>query len=97
MSHRQQGFQTNLRKFIAVSLCYMWPASFVSAQQASIEPVRPSAPILWRPYLAPEVPPIRVGNSKRLGDLVRAGKLYLTVHQAIELALENNIDIEIAR
>lgn len=85
------------RKFIALSLCFLWPASFVQAQQISIEPARPSAPILWRPYLAPDVPPIRLTNSSRLRDLVRAGKLYLTAHQAIELALENNIDIEVAR
>jgi len=97
MSHHRRSFQTNVRKLIAVSLCYVWPASFVSAQQVSIEPVRPSAPILWRPYVAPEVPPIRLANSQRLRDLVRAGKLYLTAHQAIELALENNVDIEIAR
>ena len=97
MSDRRRSFQTNLRKVVAISLCYVWPASFVSAQQVSIEPVRPSAPILWRPYLAPEVPPIRMANSERLRSLVRAGKLYLTAHQAIELALENNIDIEISR
>lgn len=86
------------RKCISLSLCFLWPASsFLAAQQVSIEPVRPSAPILWRPYLAPDVPPIRLANSGRLRDLVRAGKLYLTAHQAIELALENNIDIEVAR
>ena len=97
MSDRTHGFRTNLRKFVALSLCYLWPASSVFAQQLSIEPVRPSAPILWRPYLAPDVPPIRLANSGRLRDLVHAGKLYLTAHQAIELALENNVDIEIAR
>jgi outer membrane protein len=85
------------RKLIALSLCFLCPASFLPAQQLSIEPVRPSAPIFWRPYLAPEVPPVRLANSGRLRDLVRAGKLYLTAHQAIELALENNIDIEVAR
>ncbi|HVP49390.1 MAG TPA: TolC family protein [Bryobacteraceae bacterium] len=97
MSDRGRSFQINLRKFIAVSLCYIWPATFLSAQEVSIEPVRPSAPILWRSYVAPEVPPIRLANSERLRSLVRAGKLYLTAHQAIELALENNIDIEITR
>ena len=85
------------RKFIALSLCFLFPASFLPAQELSIEPVRPPAPILWRPYLAPDVPPIRLANSGRFRDLVRAGKLYLTAHQAIELALENNIDLEVAR
>ncbi|HUO61201.1 MAG TPA: hypothetical protein VMU24_11065, partial [Candidatus Acidoferrales bacterium] len=63
----------------------------------SIEPIQPSAPAVWRPYLAPTVPPIRTSNSARLHDLIRAGILYLTVQDAIVIALENNIDIEIAR
>ena len=50
-----------------------------------------------RPYLPADVPPIRLGNSPRLRELVRAGKLYLTLQDAIALALENSIDIEIAR
>ena len=62
-----------------------------------IEPVRPSAPILWRPYLPVTVPPIRLSDSDRMKILIRAGKLYLTAHDAIALALENNIDIENAR
>jgi outer membrane protein TolC len=91
------NFSHNFRKFVAAGLCIFWPVSFASAQQASIEPVRPSAPVLWRPYLAPEVPPVRLSNSARLRDLVRAGKLYLTAQDAIALALENNIDLEVAR
>jgi outer membrane protein len=62
-----------------------------------IEPVRPSAPILWRPYRPVTVPPVRLSDSDRMKVLIRAGKLYLTVHDAIALALENNIDIENAR
>lgn len=87
----------NIRKCIALGLCGIWPVSSGLAQQSSIEPVRPSAPILWRPYLAPDVPPVRLANSGRLRDLVRAGKLYLTARDAIVLALENNIDIEVSR
>jgi outer membrane protein TolC len=87
----------SLRKWIATGLCCLTPISFASAQQASIEPVRPSAPILWRPYRSPEVPAVRLTNSGRLRDLVRGGILYLTVQEAIGLALENDIDIEVAR
>lgn len=85
------------RKWIAAGLCCWWPVSFAAAQQIAIEPVRPSAPVFWRPYLAPEVPPVRLANSPRLRDLVRAGKIYLSEQDAIALALENNIDIEVAR
>jgi outer membrane protein len=86
-----------MRKTVAVVLCYTCLISFGLAQEASIEPVRPSAPLVLRPYKAPEVPPIRLANSGRLRDLVRAGTLYLTVQDAIALTLENNLDIEVAR
>ena len=66
------------------------------AQEPSVEPVRASTPFL-RSYLAPNVPPVRLENSGRLANLVRAGMLYLTVQDAIALALENNLDIEVAR
>jgi len=36
-------------------------------------------------------------NSVRLGDLVKGGKLYLSLSDAITLALENNYDLAIAR
>ncbi len=36
-------------------------------------------------------------NSVRLGDLVKDGKIYLSLSDAIALALENNFDIAIAR
>jgi outer membrane protein TolC len=86
------------REYLVIGLCW---ATHASAQQASaqaaIEPVRPSANILWRPYLSTTVPPARLGNSDRVKILIQAGKLYLSAHDAIALAIENNIDIENAR
>ena len=38
-----------------------------------------------------------MGNSPRLNSLIRDGKLYLSLRDAIDLALENNLDIVIAR
>ncbi len=84
----------SLRQFLAIGLCWAIP---VSAQQAGIEPVRPSATILWRPYLTTTVPPARLGNSDRVKILIQAGKLYLTAHDAVSLAVENNSDIESSR
>jgi outer membrane protein TolC len=81
-------------KILLVVLCCV---SLAFSQQSNIEPVRPSAPLLWRPYLPVDVPPVRLNNSDRLRSLIRAGQLYLTTQDAIALALENNIDIEIAR
>jgi outer membrane protein TolC len=86
-----------MRKCLAVALCYSSALSFGWAQSASIEPIKPAASFLWRPYLPADVPPIRLSNSARLRDLVRAGTLYLTAQDAIALALENNIDLEVAR
>lgn len=37
------------------------------------------------------------GDSRRLSDLIRAGQLYLSLQDAIALALENNLDIELER
>jgi outer membrane protein len=75
------------------ALCAVCSLALLHAQ----EPVRPSAFIAVRPYLPPQVPPVRLQNSGRLANLVRAGMLYLTVQDAIALALENSIDIEVAR
>jgi outer membrane protein len=90
----------NTKQFLALALTLTCPVSFGWAQQASfagIAPTKPSAPAIVRPYLAVDVPPIRLANSPRLAQLVRAGTLYLTVQDAIALALENNIDLEVAR
>ena len=67
------------------------------AQQGMPMVERPRAPILWRPYQAASVPPIQLKNSSRLYGLMRAGKLYLTVQDAIALAIENNLDLEVDR
>ena len=48
-------------------------------------------------YRGKSVPPPSMANSLRLNSLVRDGKLYLSLQNAIDLALENNLDIVIAR
>ena len=62
-----------------------------------IEPGRGPFSWLTRPYRATEVPPINLANSNRLESLLRAGKLYLSLQDAIAMALENNLDIELQR
>ncbi len=49
------------------------------------------------PYTATSATPPRFINSPRLEDLVREGKIYLSLSNAIVLTLENNFDIEIQR
>lgn len=72
-------------------------AGQMAAAQPAIAPERPKAPVLVRPYEAASTPPIRMGNSPRPHQLIRAGKLYLTVQDAIALAVENNLDLEVNR
>ena len=49
------------------------------------------------PYMAAKVPEPVLTNSDRLQSLVRDGKLYVSLQDAINLALENNLDLVIAR
>jgi len=48
-------------------------------------------------YRGQTVAPPSLANSSRLPALVRDGKLYLSLRNAIDLALENNLDLVIAR
>ncbi|MGI8742421.1 MAG: TolC family protein [Bryobacteraceae bacterium] len=52
---------------------------------------------LRKPYEKRNVPPIDLSNSNRLESLLRAGKVYLSLQDAIALALENNLDIATQR
>ncbi|MFC6645721.1 TolC family protein [Granulicella cerasi] len=49
------------------------------------------------PYHAPVVPPLFAGDGTRLQSLIRDSKLYLSLEDAIALALENNLDVETER
>jgi outer membrane protein TolC len=51
----------------------------------------------FSPYTPDHVSEPVLTNSPRLDSLVRDGKLYLTLKDAIYLALENNLDLAIAR
>jgi outer membrane protein len=49
------------------------------------------------PYTARHVPEPNLANTARIDQLMHEGKLYLSLNDAIALALENNLDIAIAR
>jgi len=84
--------------FIAAVACL---ASVAQAQpQSQPQPAslrNAHVPGAIRPYLAPVIPPIRLENSRRLDGLIRAGNLYLTIADALALAIENNLNLEISR
>jgi outer membrane protein TolC len=86
------------------------PVGTVSGQQTTVAGAPLQTPkdipfdILQKPSLNPfdayrgrSVAPPSLGNSSRLDSLIRDGKLYLHLQDAIDLALENNLDLVIAR
>jgi outer membrane protein TolC len=52
---------------------------------------------LTRDYQPTTVAKISFEDSPRIERLIRAGRIYLSLRDAIALALENNLDIEVAR
>jgi outer membrane protein len=52
---------------------------------------------LRAPYEPRTASPVSFSNSSRLRSLLRNGTLYLSLQDAIALALENNLDIELQR
>jgi outer membrane protein TolC len=86
------------------------PASSQSAAPAAPQAAQPEAlhlvdysvprsafPHLLQPYTSRELPQPAFGNSPRIDSLLHDGKIYLSIDDAIALALENNLDLEIAR
>jgi outer membrane protein len=49
------------------------------------------------PYTPTQVPPANFANSLQLTDLIKDGKIYLSLGDAVLLALQNNYDIAIQR
>src|SRR5437879_9180582 len=73
-------------------------ASAISAQtNASVLLQMPKAHNPLSAYTPSDAPEPQLTNSPDLNQLIRDGKLYLSLKDAIRLALENNLDIAIAR
>jgi len=95
----------NLRWFaLTVALGSLLMSQSVNGQEArSTDPATMKYgntrlfPAFWGPYASPYVPQPKMSNSERLHSLISDGKLRLSVEDAIALALENNLDISVAR
>lgn len=100
---QKQNVKDLIRPAVAVLLCSV--LSVPCSQGADLPPLQsgrfelPQARGwgLLRPYQRPEVPAVRLENSGRLESLLRAGTLYLSLADAIAVALENNLDLELSR
>ncbi|HEY5177248.1 MAG TPA: TolC family protein [Terriglobales bacterium] len=74
--------------------------STTPAQLSIHTPARLAIPHSHNPfdaYAPSQVPPPQLENSPRIDRLIRDGKLYISLQDAIALALENNLDLAIAR
>ena len=93
-------------KFFGVLMAIFISATAAHAQQA----ISPNAPALpsyitgpnwWptvlKPYQPSSIRPLVMENSPRLHELIRNGKLRLSMADALALALENNLDIAVQR
>jgi len=72
-------------------------APVVLAQEARYSWQGPQHMRLIDPYRPKDIDPANLSNSPRLEQLIRAGNLYLSLQDAIALAIENNLDVEVAR
>jgi len=72
------------------------------AQQIQLQSIGPQRPFHVEmpkshnplfPYMPSTAPPLNLTNSGRLENLIREGKLYISLDDAIALALENNLDL----
>jgi len=68
-------------------------------QQQAIAPQRPFHVDLphshnpLAPYMPSDAPALDLANSPRLESLIRDGKLYISLRDAIAVAIENNLDL----
>jgi outer membrane protein len=92
-----------MRFSIQTALLLIFTSGLASAQDVNdrAPQIRPSDGSFFgrfgSPYRAQRVSPVNFQNSQRIFDLLRAGQLYLSLDDAIALALENNLDIELER
>ena len=87
-----------IQSTIAVVLCgFLAGPAFAQTQSFTLND-KPgfvnSLTYTWRPH---RVSDVSFEDSPRLERLMRAGVIYLSLRDAIALALENNLDIEVAR
>ena len=54
-------------------------------------------PHILQPYRPQQLAQPNLANSPRIDSLMRDGKIYLSIDDAVALTLENNLDIDIAR
>ena len=90
---RKRCFDVSLMAVLLVLMAAMAQAQVRTP--AALEMPQSQNP--FSPYNADRVPEPALANSPRLSRMIRDGKLYLSLKDAVDLALENNLDLAIAR
>jgi len=54
-------------------------------------------PNFFAPYTVRHVPPVNFNNSARTDTIFRDGSIYLSINDAVAMALENNLDVTLQR
>ena len=88
---------SRLQSAVAVILCYVVAFPVFGQTPEAKAPNHSIFADLFRNYTPRPVPKISFEDSTRIDKLMRAGNIYLSLRDAIALALENNLDIEVAR
>ncbi|MBN1570814.1 MAG: TolC family protein [Acidobacteria bacterium] len=93
---------------LSIALCLSWliPPQFLFGQSARAEFSQIKSyktgnsgffPGIFDRFQPRSVPQLVLENSPRMGSLIRDGKLYLSLSDAMALALENNLDVAVQR
>jgi outer membrane protein TolC len=87
--------QISMKKISAVLLCWLLlaPAGFSAPADY------PDKVFNWlkQPYVEHPIAPVDLSNSPRIRQLLRSGNIYLSMPDAVALAIENNLDIQLER
>jgi outer membrane protein TolC len=85
--------------FKVIVLVAFFLAALEATAQNLVDYSKPAShfPTLVGPYFAHQVPQPSFGNTPRIETLLKDGKLRLSLSDAVTLALENNLDLAIAR
>src|ERR1035438_10334213 len=87
-----------VQPIIALLLCaFVALPGFGQTQSFAQDPSHGMMAGVTRPFRAHPVSALSFADSPRIDKLMRAGSIYLSLRDAIALALENNLDIESSR
>ena len=82
---------------VALLLTVSAPATAQDFELPTFSPKKSHFPNLFGPYAPQSMGSLTFQDSARIEDLIRDGVLYISLQDAIYLALENNLDIAVQR